>query len=169
MRSLFAASDGWQLLLPGLGGAGSFAVRGDKAWHIRVGEPCVRLASAHAVMSHRLVVFVKRVAVFVNMRLLDLAVYLIVAGGLVRVDHRKHLAEALTHPRDALARVSEWELVPWHELNLLSHHVHQIFLARRAGKPTKRLLAKHSILLVFAVTLSHHQAVEVLDLLLMEL
>ena len=59
-----------------------------------------------------------------------LAVLQLVAGQLVGVDHRKHLRETLTNTGDSLGRITEWQLVPRHELNTLSVHVNQALLAR---------------------------------------
>ena len=52
-----------------------------------------------------------------------------VARQLVRVNHRKHLRETLTNTGDSLGRVTEWQLVPRHELNALSVHVDKALLA----------------------------------------
>ena len=51
---------------------------------------------------------------------------------LVWVDHREHLRETLSNTRDSLRWVTEWQLVPWHELNTLSVHVNKTLLARCA-------------------------------------
>lgn len=75
----------------------------------------------------------------------------------------------MTDAGDSLGWVSEWKLVPWHELNLLAHHVDEILLARCARKATKRLLAEHSILFVLTTTLAHEKTVQVLELALVNL
>lgn len=101
--------------------------------------------------------------------LIHLAV-LFVARELIRVNHGKHLGETLTHTGDSLRRVSEGELVPWHELDALAVHVDETFLAGGARQAAEWLLAEHGILLVLAMaTLRHDQVVQILELLLMDL
>ena len=51
---------------------------------------------------------------------------LFVTRQLVRVDHRKHLGEALAHTSDALSRITVGHLTPWHEVH---------FLAIKVGEP----------------------------------
>lgn len=54
---------------------------------------------------------------------------LLVAGQLVWVDHREHLAETLTDTCNSLCRVSERQLVPGHKLDALTVHVDKSLLA----------------------------------------
>lgn len=95
---------------------------------------------------------------------------LLVAGKLIRIDHRQHLAEALADPGNPLCWISERQLVPWHEFDLLAHHVGQVFLAGCAGETTQRLRAEHCFFIALvAATTAHDQAVEILNLTLVEL
>ena len=89
---------------------------------------------------------------------------LLVTGELVRVDHGKHLREALTNASDSLRRVSEWKFVPWHEFDTFAVHVNESLLAGGARKTTKGLLAEHCVLLIFSsAALRHEEVVEVLQ------
>jgi len=88
---------------------------------------------------------------------------------MVRVDHRQHLGETLSNSCNSFCWISEWKLVPRHKLHFLAHHVHQVFLARCAREAAQRFLAEHRIFFVFAMTLAHQQAVQVLELALVEL
>jgi len=54
-----------------------------------------------------------------------LAVLILVTAQLVRVDHGKHLGEALADTSDSLSWVAERQLVPWHEFNTLAVHVNE--------------------------------------------
>jgi len=88
---------------------------------------------------------------------------------MIRVDHRQHLGETLSNACNPFCWISEWKLVPRHKLHFLAHHVYKVFLARCAREAAQRFLAEHRIFFVFAVTLAHQQAVQVLELALVEL
>lgn len=83
---------------------------------------------------------------------IHLTVLLLVTGQLVRVDHRQHLREALADSSDSLSRVTEWELVPGHELNAFAMHVDETFLAGSARHSTERLFTEHGIFFVISLT-----------------
>ncbi len=101
---------------------------------------------------------------------IHLAVLLLVARQLVRVDHRQHLREALAHASNPLSRVAERKLVPRHELDAFTVHVDQAFLARSARHSTERLFTEHGILFVISLTIELlHEEEQVFDLLLMHL
>ena len=62
------------------------------------------------------------------LRIAQLAI-LLVARNLVWVDHRKHLAEALTNAGDSLSWIPERQFVPWHKLDTFAVHVDESLLA----------------------------------------
>lgn len=133
-----------------------------------VGELRVGLSCVHAIGAHGVVRFVERVLNLmglVHSRLvLHVAMRLLVAGQLFGINHRKHLGEALTDTCNPLSGVSEWELVPRHELDALAHHVDKVFLTGGARQATQWFFAEHSVLVVVTMTLAHEETVEVLEL-----
>ena len=92
----------------------------------------------------------------------------IVTRNLVWTDHRKHFRETLPHSGNSLWGVTEWQLVPWHEVGFLTVHVGEAFLAWGARKSTKRLSCEHCILLSIATSSTHDKIVQVLELLLVD-
>jgi len=90
---------------------------------------------------------------------------LVVAGQLLGVDDRQHLAEALADAGDSLAGVPEGKLAPRHVVDFLAVQVDEVLLATRTSVTAKVLATKHGLIsLVVSSTLRLHQVVEVLDL-----
>ena len=54
---------------------------------------------------------------------------LLVPAQLVRVQHAEHLGEALANAGNSLRWVPEWQLLPWHELDLLAVHIDEALFA----------------------------------------